>query len=432
MKGATSTEIIESCIKAPIFEATFQHDGVLVRVDVLLPDDGGWRAIEVKASTSVKEHHKIDCAIQLWVMRNVGLNVNSISLAHINNQFVYQGDENYLNLLIEEDLSEEATALETQVITLVTEAHTAAVGDIPEVSVGGQCNRPYNCQFFTFCWPTDAKYPVMGLGGGNAKLGKWVEAGCRDIRDVDGESITAEVQQRIHRVTVSGEPEVLEGVQSVIDEMAYPRYYLDFETIGPEIPLWKGTRPYSAVPIQWSCHIDDGPTVDSIEKIRHEEFLDISGEPPMRLLTERMIDCLGESGPILMYTSYEKTVIKGLISIFPDLTEPLERIIDRLVDLHPIVKEHYYHPQMLGSWSIKAVLPAIAPHMDYSNLEGIKEGLAASDGYLEAIDPKTSTARKVELEEQLLRYCKFDTEAMVEIVRFFTDELNYLKTKLTN
>ena len=82
-------ELIANGAKLPIFEATFQHDGVLVRVDALLPDGDGWHAIEVKASTSVKEHHKIDCAIQYWVMRNVGLNIKSISLGHIDNQFVY-------------------------------------------------------------------------------------------------------------------------------------------------------------------------------------------------------------------------------------------------------------------------------------------------------------------------------------------------------
>jgi predicted RecB family nuclease len=132
-----------------------------------------------------------------------------------------------------------------------------------------------------------------------------------------------------------------------------------------------------------------------------------------------MIECLGDSGPVLMYTSYEKGVITRLIEMFPDLGEPLGTIINRLIDLHPIVKQHYYHPKMLGSWSIKAVLPCIAPHMDYSKLEGIKEGTAASDGYLEAINPETDAARKAELQEQLLRYCKFDTEAMVEIVRLF-------------
>lgn len=39
---------------------------------------------------------------------------------------------------------------------------------------------------------------------------------------------------------------------------------------------------------------------------------------------------------------------------------------------------------------------------------------------LQAIDPATDMVRKLELEEQLLRYGRFDTEAMVEIVKFFT------------
>ena len=44
--------------------------------------------------------------------------------------------------------------------------------------------------------------------------------------------------------------------------------------------------------------------------------------------------------------------------------------------------------------------------------------MGASDGYLEAIGRDTTPERKAELEEQLLRYCSFDTEAMLEIVRF--------------
>jgi hypothetical protein len=133
-----------------------------------------------------------------------------------------------------------------------------------------------------------------------------------------------------------------------------------------------------------------------------------------------MIACLGQSGPILMYTSYERQVIEGLADLYPDLADELEKICSRLYDLHPIVKKNYYHPAMLGSWSIKAVMPTIDGDMDYSKLPGINEGTAASDGYIEAISPDTDMIRKLELEEQLLKYCKFDTEAMVAIVRFFT------------
>lgn len=410
---AETRRLFENGADFPIFEASFRHENVLVRADVMIPEGDGWHVIEVKASTSVKDAHILDCAIQDWVLRNSGIKVLSISLAHINNQFVYQGDGDYNGLLLENDLTEVARSMEYDVLELVAKAREAVSGPMPIIDVGAHCNKPYECQFMSHCWPMDAEYPVTGLGGGKAKLAEWVVAGYRDIRDVKRSEISAEQQLRIHRVTESGKAELLPGAREVLEALPYPRYYLDFETIGPAIPVWEGTRPYAPLPIQWSCHIEEEGG-----HIRHEEFLDLSGEAPMRALAERMIECLGETGPVLMYTTYERTVINGLIEMFPDLAGDLSKIVNRLWDLHPLVKVNYYHPAMLGSWSIKAVLPCIAPHMNYSELEGIKEGTAASDGFLEAINVETDAVRKLELEQQLLRYCRFDTEAMLEIVRF--------------
>jgi len=411
--------LIDANERVPIFEATFQHEGVLVRVDVLLPDIVGWRAIEVKASTSVKDYHVLDCAIQDWVMRHLDVPVTSISLAHIDNLFVYPGDHRYDGILTEVDLTDEVRAVQPTVETLVNRAREAIADPMPNVMVGTHCHKPYDCPFVKFCWPTDSEYPVAGLGGSKSKLGEYVASGYTDIRDVPAASIKAETQRRIHRVTQSGEAEILSGARKALTDLAYPRYYLDFETIAPAIPFWPGTRPYAAVPVQWSCHIDDGNGDGSYKTMRHEEFLDLSGDPPMRALAEHMIQCLGVSGPVIMYTSYEERVIVGLADMFPELAEDLLKITHRLFDLHPVVKANYYHPRMLGSWSIKAVLPTIAPDLDYANLEGIKEGTGASEGYIEAISPAVTEARKAQLEEQLLRYCRFDTEAMAEIVRVF-------------
>jgi hypothetical protein len=393
-------ELIAGGADFPIFEATFRHEGVLIRADVLVPDGEGWRVVEVKASTSVKDYHVLDCAIQDWVLRNSGIDVTSISLAHINNQFVYAGDGNFDGLLIEHDLTDEVRTLEPAVLELVAAAREAVTGPMPDIAVGARCTSPYECQFINYCWPTDTEYPIAGLGGGKAKLGEYVALGYRDIREVPAENISAAIQQRIHRVTCSGKPEILDGARKDFDALAYPRYYLDFETIGPAIPIWAGTRPYAAVAVQWSCHIEE-----SKGQFRHKEFLDLSGAPPMRKLAKALIEALGNSGPVLMWTNYEEGVIKNLISIFPDLAGPLQEIIDRLYDLHPVVKQNYYHPKMLGSWSIKAVMPAINLDMDYARLEGIKEGTAASDGFIEAIAPETAPERKAELDEQLRRYC---------------------------
>jgi hypothetical protein len=201
---AETRRLIEGGAGFPIFEATFRHENVLVRVDVMIPDGDGWRVVEVKASTSVKDYHILDCAIQDWVLRNSGINVTSISLAHINNQFVYAGDGNYDGLLLENDLTDEVRTLEPTVLELVAKARDAVTGPLPDVVVGMQCTSPYECQFINHCWPTGTEYPITGLKGGRAKLAEYVIRGYEDIRDVPAEDISAKTQQRIHRVTCSG------------------------------------------------------------------------------------------------------------------------------------------------------------------------------------------------------------------------------------
>ena len=411
-------ELMTSMFRAPIFEATLQHDGVLVREDVLLPCDvsegNSWRIVEVKASTKVKPEHIHDCAVQAWVHLGAGHPLSHISLAHINNQFLYAGDGNYQGLLIEHDLTDQVFELLHSVPIWVERAREAVSGPMPEIPVGQHCTSPYECPFLDYCWPNDSEYPIAGLGGAKKKLGVWVMDGYRDIRDVPSSEISSETQLRIHRVTMEGVAELLPGARAFVEALAYPRFYLDFETVGPAIPVWAGTRPYQTLPFQWSCHIERAPGV-----MEHAEFLDLSGEPPMRALAEQMITDLETEGPVLMYTPYERRVIQGLAEMFPDLAVALQAIDTRLVDLHPVTRVNYYHPDMLGSWSIKAVLPTIAPDMDYAQLEGIQEGTGASLAYREAIDPETATARREEIRKDLLKYCKHDTEAMVRLVAYF-------------
>jgi len=418
---ARTEELMNSLFRAPVFEATLQHEGVLVREDVLLPDedDSGatWRVVEVKASTKVKPEHVQDCAVQAWVHLGAGHTLSRIALAHIDKHFVYAGDGHFEGLLLENDLSQQVFDMLPSVTHWVEQARQAVAGPMPEVAPGQQCTSPYECPFLHVCWPTREEgvaFPVTGLGGGRKQLGLWVVNGYRDIREVPPSELRTETQQRIQRVTRAGIAERLPGARDFVKELGYPRFYLDFETIGPPVPIWPGTRPYQTLPIQWSCHVERGPGA-----MEHAEFLDLSGQPPMRALAEAMIEALESDGAVLMYTTYERGVILGLADMFPDLAPALEAIVERLVDLHPVTRANYYHPDMLGSWSIKAVLPTIAPDMDYAGLEGIHEGTEASAAYLEAIDPETPGQRREAIRKQLLTYCRHDTEAMVRLVQYF-------------
>ena len=421
LKG--TVDLLATGVDYPIFEATFQREGVLIRADVMIPDGDAWHVIEVKSGASAKDVNKFDAAIQLWVLRGAGLTIKSISLAYIDNQFEYQGDGDYTGLLKKEDVTEAADSLQDEVAELVERCGETVQGEMPKVGVGTHCDDPYDCVFRSVCWPTETEYPITGIGGARKDIFRWVNDSLRDICDIPADEIKGAKRDWIYRVTMSGEPELLDGAKEVLEALPYPRYYLDFETTGPAIPIWKGSRPYKHVPTQWSVHIDDGKGDGSLDYVDHKEFLNLDGEPPMRELAESLIECLGDSGPVFEYTNVEERVIRQLAGMFPDLEAPLLAIVERLYDLAKVTRKFYYHPDMLGSWSLKYVGPAIAPHIiDYEDLDEIADGMAAANFFLEAIHPDTTKERKADLEKKLLKYCWVDTAAMVEIVHFLVGE----------
>ena len=106
--------------------------------------------------------------------------------------------------------------------------------------------------------------------------------------------------------------------------------------------------------------------------------------------------------------------------MFPEHAAGLLEIADRMVDLLPIYRRYYYHRDMRGSWSIKAVLPTLAPDLDYHDLE-VADGGEAQKAYLQAISPDAGQAEQDVLRTRLLAYCERDTWAMVRLAHAFDD-----------
>lgn len=413
---AETAALLEAGGNEPIFEATFDHDGLTVLVDVLDRSGETPRIIEVKAATEVRDHFLADCAIQAFALRELGIELAGTGLALIDRSFEYAGDENYSGLFHEVDLTEDLEPLIASMPATIEETRATLESlDEPDQAIGTHCRSPHACPFFEHCAPPQGDYPITGLGGRKDALDALMRDGFRDIRDLGNDQLSGASQQRIWEQTVAGKPFLGPELKAFVDALAWPRYFLDFETIAFAIPIWAETRPYQALPFQWSCHIDDGDG-----DLRHEEFLDLSGEPPMRAAAECLIEKLGTEGPVLVYTPYEKRVLRELGERYPELEPALAAIVERLVDLHPIAKQHYYHPDMHGSWSIKAILPTIGAGVDYSALEEVRDGEAAQSAYLEAIHAGTGDERRETLRRALIDYCRLDTQALVELVAFFS------------
>ena len=400
---------------APVFEATFAHEGVVVRVDILKKSKRGYRLIEVKSSTKVKPQYRPDCAVQAWVLEENGVNVEKVELAHINKKFVYGGG-NYRGLLTYADVTKEIAAEKAEAPQWARRFQKMLEGAQPDIGVGAHCHDPYECPFLAHCTAESgavaAEYPVECLPGRKTEiLEELAEEGIADIRDIPAGRLQNAKQEWVREVTKRGKADVKPGAKSAMEEYEWPRYYLDFETARFAVPVWKGTRPYEALPFQWSCHIETEPGA-----VTHEEFLG-GGAAPMRAFIDSLLRALGTRGTVFMISHYEKRILNAAVAHFPDLAAEINKVIARLVDLQKIASENYYHPDMFGSWSMKVVAPCIAPHLAYDNLGEVREGDAAGVAYLEMISDGVDPARAKKLKEDLLAYCKRDTEAMVELAR---------------
>lgn len=415
-----STELLRSA--QPIFEAGFSAGGAMAFSDVMLPEVAGkqlyWRMVEVKASTSVKDYHRDDVAIQAHIALTAGVPLKSVALAHIDSSWTYPGDDDYRGLLIENDLTEEAFARTAEVKGWIAQAQAvAAEGAEPDIRTGAHCNKPYACGFQEHCSRAEpqAEYPTHWLPYFGSKAEELARQGVIDLRDVPDDLLN-DRQQRVKEHTLSNT--VYFDLASATAELAghgLPAYFLDFETIQLAVPIWKGTRPYQQHPFQFSLH-----TLSESGRLDHTGFLDLSGDDPAQPFAHALIAACGLQGPVYVYNApFETTRIRELAERFPLLSDDLLAINGRVVDLLPIAREHYYHPSQQGSWSIKKVLPAVVPELRYDALDGVQDGRMAMEAYLEAVHKDTSQERKTQIEHQLTAYCRLDTYAMVRLWQVF-------------
>ena len=404
----------------PVFEGAFLADDVLIRADLLLPVTKGFDLVEVKSSSQVKGYHLEDATIQSWVLQQSGVDLASTRLAHIDTSFVYPGGGDYRGLLNYADISAEVGDLIDDVPGWIKAAKNTLTGTEPNIEPGEQCTHPFECPFMNYCSPCEAEDPsiyspmILPYKDGKQLGADLIEEGYVNLCDVPESRFTNPKHQRIHRVSKTGVAELDAEAGRLLRGFPYPRYYIDFESINPAVPIWAISRPYQQITFQWSCHVEH---VDGL--IEHYDYLSEGNGDPRRGFAESLINVLKSEGPIYVYfAGFEKTRIQELADLYDDLKPALEAINERVVDLLPIARDYYYHPDMKGSWSIKVILPTIAAELSYDNLE-VGDGAMAMDAFAEMIDESTTQERMEQLREGLLRYCERDTLAMLRLANYF-------------
>lgn len=417
---AQTAELLADESVPAIFEAAILADGVLIRADILERVAGGdgepacWRLIEVKSSTRVKEVHLDDLALQRHVLVNAGMVVVGCSLMHINTAYTYAGGDIDLEQLFAID---EVSALvqhrQEQVPGLLAEMKAMLQSPAPPVIEPDEhCFSPYECPFWDHCTATKPARWIFYLPGGKRLAAQLFGQGVVTIDEIPNHAKLSSAQRKVKDNTEW----VSEKLADALNTVQFPVHHLDFETVMLAVPRYAGTRPYQALPIQWSNHIER-----ESGEVRHQEFLHTGGSDPRRPLAEALLDALGTEGSICVYSPYEKSVIEQLAEFLPEWKIALRALVKRLWDLHPIVKEHYYHPEFGGSFSLKDVLPALVPSLRYDDL-AIREGGQAASEYYKMIFVETDWVEQARIRDALLAYCKRDTLAMVELRRVLAEK----------
>ena len=439
-----------------IFQAVFGTEDFLSAADIVVWNEaaGMYDLYEVKMSTAEEadeesdeepkvnkkkeERFENDLAFQVNVARMCGVSFNKKYLVRLNRKYVRAGEIDLEQMFLRTEKSEILSEAFLSDVELKMRSALIYLRDEKEPAGPCECyykGRSSHCTTFSLSNPDVPEYSVHDLNRiGNSKkyLKELLDEGVLHIRDVpeddrlrpkpprvDKDGILRESKPRkLNQVLAhkTGQPIVdMAGIRDELSRLRFPLYFLDYETYPTPIPPFDGYRPYQHIVFQYSLNIL--PHRDA--KLEHRECLVLEGDPS-RQIVEGLRRDIGDIGTIISWNKkFENSRNKELAALLPEYSSFLHGLVERTYDLMDIVEQQMYvHPDFRGSSSIKKVQPVLAPHYSYKKL-GVKNGTDAIDAYRKISTGIISGADAELKRQEMLEYCRYDTEVMYEIWAFF-------------
>lgn len=399
-----------------ITEASFKYQNNFCSVDILKNDPDGLSIYEVKSSTKIHDIYLEDISYQFYVLNSLGYPIKSANIVYLNSHYSRQGDLDLNQLFTIEDVTKIALSKQPAIKAKLKELNNYLTDQEPNQEIGMHCVNPYPCPYWSYCTkhlPPQNIFNIRSMP--NKTKFKFFHQGIYQYQDLLKEPINQKYKQQIDFELQDKAPHIEQSaIRDFLHTLSYPLYFLDFETYQQAIPEYDGVKPYMQIPFQYSLHYiekENGP-------LQHKEFLAEAGTDPRKALAQKLVQDIPTNSCILAYNmSFEKTVIKNLAKLYPDLKDQLLTIHDHIKDLMiPFVNRMYYCKEMQGSYSIKYVLPALFPDdpsLDYHNLSQVHNGSEAMTAFADL--PKKSKQEQQQIRQSLLKYCQLDTYAMVKI-----------------
>jgi hypothetical protein len=396
-----------------IFEAAFEHDGYAARADMLSREPQGFKLVEVKSSLHnndrVDSDHIDDMAYTAMVLRAAGVRILKAELILLSRDF--RLGMNDAALFVASDHTDAVLARADEFLEQWPTIQASILNDAsPKPELILNCKK---CHYFeSHCVGKGVKHSILELPMlREARFDELKSKGFFTITAIPADFDLSENQARVATAVRDGKPIVDSALlKKLLASIRWPAYFLDFETAKTALPLWPDVAPHEQVVTQYSLHVCT--TTGKVEQLR--TFLADPTKDCRRELAERLLADLGNEGTIVVYSSFEKTMLTNLAKRFPDLAPGLEACIKRLFDLEKVFKDAYYHPDFCGSTSIKQTLPVLVPGMNYDGLT-IKDGDTAMAAFTKMARGRCNADEAKAIRDALLEYCGQDTLAMVRL-----------------
>ena len=402
-----------------ILQAAFLHDGFLCIADAITRDSNGYILTEIKATTSPDKEHICDLAFQKTVVEWSGFPIKTAQVLHANKEYLRNGDIDLEGITAFTDVTDKVNKEVLNTPEQMREvAKTAALETMPNDSlryVGLGAAKNYR-EIFYKLHPDLPPYNIYDLasnkGAGTDKLlGQLEDDSIQLIVDIPDSTKLQKHQQDQARATKLDETIIdKKAIRSFLDDIEFPAYFLDYESINHIFPPFNNTFPYQQVVFQYSLH-----TMEEDGTLTHTEYLHDTNTNPAESIIEHLQRDIGSVGSIIVWNkTFECSRHKDYDKLYPVHAPFFEDLNDRTIDLADIFSKRLYLDKRLkGRYSIKKVLPLLCPELSYKEL-GIQEGSTASRSWREAIVDDTRPDKEQILAD-LREYCGLDTYAMVAI-----------------
>lgn len=422
----TTQRLIEEG-KNTIFQATFSDGQLYAMIDVLQWNDlyQAWDIYEVKSSSSQqdqdsgkrKDEHLDDAGFQRMLLQRLGMRVANVYLITLNKDYIRQGDIDIDQLFTIDEMTNQLIEEEESLQLDIDQAYQR----LRNTTEPTQCScrykaRKWHCGAFQYLYPDTPDYSVYDLnriGSSKKLLEQMVDNGVLAMDDITDISKFKKMKLWQWQTYHHDEEIILaDKIKEELDALAYPLYFLDYETLPSAIPKYDGTWPHQQVVFQYSLHIIEHAGAP----VTHKEYLHTTADAPMKALAQQLRKDIGDQGSVIVwYKPFEETRTKELAAAVPEHSEFLLSLAERIYDLMDIcAKGYYHHKDFRGSISIKSVLPIMCPELSYKNLV-IQNGGQAMTTYRDLIFSDVPADHQEQVIHDLLAYCKLDTLAMVRI-----------------